>query len=185
MAILSETRNMDMNSPMSGEEAVRAAALAVQPGAGAAMGRETEATPEEQAEYEEATRLMNDALYEGKAAEGVAQMLTPDEKVGSVAKASAFAVTQLDAQHDFDDTVIADLTEDTVDKVVELYEAKTGDEFDENEQKAALGAAWEAVMGAYGVDADGYAELTAGLGKDGFRMYEDEYNGYLRSAKDG
>ena len=109
-------------------------------------------------------------------------MLSGQEKVGSVAKAVAFAVTTLDNEYDFDEIIIPQLTEDATERIIELYEAQTDDEFSEHESQAALGAAWEAVIGAYGVDSSAYAELTQGLDKKQIRGYEDEYQGMLRTA---
>ena len=178
----SATRDFDENSPRSTEEAFRASQLASQPGRSSVTGKEEAATPEEEKEYEEASRVVSEALYQGDTAEGISTMLNPEEKVGSVAKAVAFAITTLDNEYDFDEVVIPQLTEETTERIIELYEAQTDDEFSEQESQAALGAAWEAVIGAYGVESGQYAELTQGLDKSQIRGYEDEYQGMLRSA---
>ena len=180
----SPTGDHDMNRPTSPEEAFRSAQLAMQPGASAATAKDQPATPEEQQEYERAEEILASSLYEGEAADGVSQMLTPEEKVGSVAKASMFILTALDNQHDFDETVIAQLTQDAVGRVIEIYEAQNGDEFSESEEQAALGSAWEGLMEVYGVSPNDYADLTQGLDKKGFRQIEQEYQGMVQKASD-
>ena len=96
----SPTGDHDANRPMSPQEAARSSKLAVQPGVSAAMGKDQQATPEEQEEYTRASEVVEQAFYEGETADGIVEMLNPQEKVGSVAKASILAFTTLDNQHD-------------------------------------------------------------------------------------
>ena len=109
-------------------------------------------------------------------------MLSPDEKVGSVAKAAMFALTSLDNEHDFDESVMAQITEEVADRVIEVYEAKTGDEFTEPESQAVLGSVWEGLMEVYGISPEQYADFTQGLDDKGFEGFEQEYQGYLKNA---
>lgn len=164
----------------SPEQAFTDTGMAVQPGGHMAMGEDVPATEEEQEEYERASEIIATALYNGKTSKGVVDMLDPNEKVGSIAKATVFTIKELDNVYDFDEVVIPQLVGDTNDRVIELYEARHGEEVTEQEAKAAAMTAWEATIAVYGVDADDYAGLTAGMDKSQFRKMEDEYTGMLR-----
>ena len=180
---MSPTGDMDLNRPMDGKEALRLSRLASQPGASSALAEPQPATPEEQEEYDRASEIVQRALYEdGQIADGFENMLSPNEKVGSVAKAVIFGVSTLDSEYDFDEVIIPALTEEMTDRVIEIYEKKFQDEFSEPETQSAFGAAWEGVMQLYGTDADQYAELTQGMTEDDYDAMESEYHGMLKQA---
>jgi hypothetical protein len=173
----------DPNKPGDPAQAVRMAQEQQRPGASMAMGEDQEASPEEQAEYERAVEALGKVLYEDdRTSAGIVKQLSPQEKVGSVAKASALVVQQLDMKFDFDEVIIPQLTEETVDRVIDLYENVHGEEFGEQEVQGALGATWEAVMQMYGIDEEGYADFTQGMSEEDFRGYEKQYKQFLGDA---
>lgn len=171
---------MDPNRPGDPGEGMRIVQESNMPGAGSAMGPDQEASEQEQAEYERATEALSLVLYENpQTSEAVAKYLMPQEKVGSVAKASMMVIQQLDMKFDFDEVIIPQLTQDTVDRVIDLYENLHGDQFSDQETQGALGATWEGVMEMYGVDEENYAELTAGMSDEDFRGFEKQYKQFL------
>ena len=173
----------DLNAPNDAFEGFRMAQENIRPGAASAMGPDQEATPEEQAEYERAMKALSTVLYENEQTNsGIMKQLTPEERVGSIAKASILTVQQLDKKFDFDEVVIPELTKETVDRMIDLYEAKTGEEVSDQDAQHAFGAAWEGVMELYGGGEAEYAELTAGMSEDDFRGMEREYKQYLGEA---
>lgn len=172
---------MNPNMPGSPAEGFRMAQEVSNPTEAAALGPEVEATPEEQAEYERAMEALSLILYENEqTSAAIVKQLNPQEKVGSVAKASMLTIQQLDMKFDFDDVVIAQLTEETVDRIIDLYEnTQQDEEFTPQEAQGALGATWEGVMEMYGMDEDDYAQLTAGMTEDDFKGYEQQYKQFL------
>lgn len=175
---------MDLNQPMTPSTAARMAQESVRPGAASIKGGDQEASAQEQDEYERALKALSKVLYEDeRASDGILQQLLPEERIGSVAKASMLIINQLDAKLDFDEDIIAQLTQDTVERVIDLFEnTKLEDEFSEQEAQAALGATWEGIMEMYGVDEESYAELTSGLSEDEFKGYEKQYKQFLGEA---
>jgi hypothetical protein len=170
----------DLNTPNSAAEGFRMAQESVRPGQGMASGPETEATPEEQQDYERATQVLSKVLYEDeRTSEAVLKQLQPQEKIGSVAKTSMMVIKQIDEKIDLDEVIIPQFTQDVVDRVVDLYENAHGDEFSEQETQAVLGSAWEGVMEMFGVDEESYAELTAGMSQEEFGSYEQQYKQFL------
>jgi hypothetical protein len=175
----------DMNTPPSAAEGRRLAQEKVRPGQGSlALGpAEEPATEEEEAEYKRAQEVLARALYsDDRMSNAVQQMLTPQEKIGSIAKATILVVKTLDDRYNFDEVVIPTLAQEATDRVLEIYEAKTGEDVSESEAKAIWGATWEGIMEVYGVDEEAYAELTAGMSDEQFGAYEAQYNELLNSA---
>ena len=166
----------DLNKGPSVEEGFRMAQESVRPGQGAIMGGDEPATEDEQREYERAVKALGTVLYENEqTSDAVAKQLDPGEKVGGVAKASMLVLTQIDQKLDLDEVVIPQFAQEVVDRVIDLYENIHGEEFAEQETAAAMGATWEGLMEAYGVDESDYAELTAGMGEKDIKGYKDQY----------
>jgi len=171
---------MDLNKPNDPAEGFRMAQEEQRPGQAAALGPEQEATEQEQAEYERAMNALSKVIYEDDNSNAaIIRMLTPNEKVGSVAKASLLTLQQLDMKFDFDEVVIPELTKETVGRVIDLYQNVHNEEFTEQEVQGALGSTWEGVMEMYQVDEEDYAELTAGMTEDDFRNYEKQHKQFL------
>ena len=144
------------------------------------MDGEEKASPEEQEEYEKALAAMHIVLYKNeKSSDQILNMLTPEDKIGSLAKAGMMVISQLDAKLDLDENIIAELTGDVVDNLVELGEQGKGFTFSEQELQAALGSTWEGVMQIYGVDENQYASFTEGMSDEQMSGYQKEYQGYL------
>ena len=141
---------------------------------------EQEASPEEQQEYEKALSALHTVLYSNEGtSQAIVDMLQPQDKVGSVAKAGILVVQQLDEKIDLDESVFAEITMDIADRLIEMGERAKGMEFSEKESQAVMGATWEGVMELYGIDESAYEELTQGMSPEELKGYEQEYKGYL------
>jgi len=170
----------NLNAGPSVEEGFRLAQETVRPGQGSILAGDEEATPDEQAEYERAVSALGKVLYENeKTSDAIARQLDPGEKVGGVAKASMLVLTQIDNKLDLDEVVIPEFAQEVVDRVIDLYENIHGDEFNEQETTAAMGATWEGLMEAYGIDEADYAELTAGMTEQDIKGYKEQYRGMV------
>jgi hypothetical protein len=173
----------DLNQPQGAEQGFRMAQELSRPGEGSALGPDIEANEDEQAEYERGVAALGRVLYENdKTSSAIVSQLTPKERVGSIAKASMLTMTQLDEKLDFDETVIPELTKETVDRIIDLYENKYDEELSEQDAQAALGATWEGLMEVFGIDEDSYGELTAGMTTEQFKEQEKTYKQFLGDA---
>ncbi len=169
----------DFNEPASVVKGAGIARNTVRRGGGV-MGAEEEATPAEQKEMDRALGALTKVLYEDdNTSQSIVDQLRPEEKVGSVAKATILLVSQLDQRLDFDEVIVPALTQETADRVIDLYENVHGDEFNEQETQRVLGAAWEGVMEIYGVDEEAYEELTQGMSDEDLAGYEQQYKQFL------
>lgn len=144
---------------------------------------ETEATPEEQAEYERAQGGLSKILYENVDTSGaVIDMLQPEAKVESVTQAAVMTITNLDKQMDLNENVFAELTRETVDRIVDLGEQTKGIVYTDDDVRKALGATWEAILNIYG-DPDtaqqDLEELTQGMSDDDMSSQVQQYQDFL------
>lgn len=171
----------DFNTPQTPLGEMHRAQDNVRPGAANIAGGnlEEEATPDEKAEYDRMMEALSLVLYKNeRTSNAVVKMLTPEERVGSIAKASMTLITQLDEKFDFDEVVIPELTQEVVTRIVDLY-ANVHGKVSKQDHTAALGATWEGVMQVFGVDEEDYAELTAGMSDEEFAGYETQYKEFL------
>lgn len=147
---------------------------------GGAKGGEQEATPEEEAEYKRSLEALHTVLYANEGtSQAVVDMLQPEDKIGSTVKAGVMLIQQLDEKIDMDESVIAQITMDAADRLIEMGERAKGMQYSEKEAQAVLGATWEGVMDLFGVDEGSYEELTQGMSDKEIGSYEKEYKGYL------
>jgi hypothetical protein len=143
-------------------------------------GEEEQATPEEQAAYDQALEALHKVLYEDEErSNGIVDMIQAEDKIGSVVKASLMIIKQLDEKIDMDENIIAEITVDTADRLMELAETAHNISFSEQETKAVAGATWEGVMQLFGMDEESVKEMTAGMSPEQIQGYEKEYAGYV------
>lgn len=148
--------------------------------------KEENATPEEQAEYERAIKALETVMYgNDKTSRAIADQIQPENKIDSVVKASLILLKQLDEKLNLDEVILPQLTQEITDRVVEMGERVKQIEFSDKDLQMIIGAAWEGVMGAYGVDEDSYASLTEGLSDADKKAYEDQYKRILGTAGEG
>jgi len=147
-------------------------------------GEEEQATPEEQAEYERALDALHQVLYEDEErSNSIVGMIQPEDKIGSVVKASVLVIKQLDEGVDLDENVVAEITVDTADRIMELAETAHNISFSEQETKAVAGATWEGVMALFGMDEESVREMTAGMSPEQIKGYEKEYKSMVEGGQ--
>lgn len=147
---------------------------------GGAAGEDSEASPEEQAEYERVLGALNEVLYKNEGtSQAIVDQLQPQDKIGSTVKAGVLLIKQLDEQVDIDEVVLAQVTQDVADRMIDLGEQVKDMQFSEQETQAVLGATWEGVMEIFGVDAEAYEELTQGMSEQDVQGYEKQYKGFV------
>ncbi len=128
---------------------------------------ETDATSGEQAEYDRAMDALGQVLYSNeKISNSIVDQIDPEDPVGSTAKVSMLLIQQLDQKVDLDEVVVADITQETVSRIMELAEARHGIEYDDRDAQAILGATWEGVSEMFGVDEADHAELVNSVGSE-------------------
>lgn len=143
------------------------------------QGEEQQATPEEQAEYERALEAVHQVLYEDpERSASIAGMIQPQDKIGSVVKTGVSLIKQIDEQVDMDQNVVAQITVDLADRLIELAETAHNITFSEQELKAVAGATWEGVMDLFGFDQQSVQEMTAGMTPEDLKGYENQYKGF-------
>lgn len=153
-------------------------------GGGAAKGGvdigEEPATPEEQKEYERAMTAMSKVLYDNeKTSNAIVDQVNPDDKIDSTAKVSMLFMKQLDEKIDLDESVVAQMTEETVMRVMELAEARHGVQFDEREAQIILSSTWEGISQMFGMDEAQHKELVNSVGADMLPQLKEQYEAAL------
>ena len=112
-----------------------------------------EPTPEEQAAYEKAVENLHQVLYEDEErTAGFVQMLDPQDKIGSTVKTSVMLLKMMDEKSDLNENIVAELTVDIADRMIELGETAHDMSFSEKETQAVACATWEGVMQLFGMD---------------------------------
>lgn len=169
-------------TPSNGVAAARAAA----DNTPSADSPEEQASPEEQKEYERAMEAVTTVLYKTQGtSEAVNDMLQPQDKIGSVVQATMMVLHQIDQQLDLDESVIPQVMSDIADLVMDMGEQTKQMTFSDKEAQAVLGSCWEATMDMYGVDEDGYNNMTKDLSDKQITGYEQQYQDMLKEASNG
>lgn len=143
---------------------------------------EEPATPEEQAEYEKAMSALAQVLYSNEQmSNSIVDQIDPDDKVGSTAKVSMLLVQQLDKKVDFDEIVVAEVTQETVTRIIELAETRHGIEYGDDEMQVILSATWEGVSEMFGgLEENDMQELTASVGEQNLPGLKQNHEAALR-----
>lgn len=148
-----------------------------------------EASADEQREYERALSSLYKVLYSNdKTHQSIVQGLksTPQNKIEPVVKMGVLLVKQLDEKVDLHESVIAQITGDTVDRMIEIAETRYGAQYSDTEAQRALGATWEGVMMMFGITEEDFQRGMQGLSQEDVFYGKQVYQGALgRSPKEG
>jgi len=145
-----------------------------------------EPTPEEQAAYEKAVDELHQVLYEDEErTAGFVQMLDPQDKIGSTVKTSVMLLKMMDEKSDLNENIVAELTVDIADRMIELGETAHDMTFSEKETQAVAGATWEGVMQLFGMDEESMSQMTQGMSEEELGGYEKQYKEFLEGATNG
>lgn len=148
--------------------------------AGGAGVPEEPATPEEQQEFDRVMQAVATVLYSNEeTSNAIVDQILPDDKVGSTAKASMLFIKQLDEKVGMDEIVVAEVTQESVTRIMELAEARHSFEYTPQEAEQILGATWEGVSSMFGVDESQLNELVNKVGADSLPAYKEQYEAAL------
>jgi hypothetical protein len=160
----------------------------VDPGAAAVEGHmppgmnEEQATPEEQAEYERAMRALAQVLYANdNVANSIVDQIQVEDRVGSTTKVSILLIQQLDKKLQMDESIVAQMSQEVVERIMELAEARHNFEYGDREGQVIMGSVWEGVQQMFGMERGDAEALMAGIGGEGIadlkQQHEAFYNG--------
>lgn len=132
--------------------------------------QQQDAAPEEQQEYERAMRALAQVLYSNdKTANSIVDQIDAQgDKVGSTAKVSMLLIKSLDQKVNLNENVVSAVTQETVERIMELSEARHGIQYQPDEAEKILGATWEGIQAMFGGDPQQFAAFSQGL--DGSKM---------------
>ena len=126
---------------------------------------------------------LNQILYEDEErSNAILGMIQPEDKVGSLVKTGVMLIKQLDEGIDLEEGVIAQVTMDTGDLLIELAETGHNIEYSDKEAQAIAGSLWEGVMALFGTEEADPAqleEMTQGMSPEDLQGYEEQYKGFL------
>lgn len=115
-----------------------------------------------------------------KTSQSVFDMLQPDDKVGSISRAGMMLVKLLDEKLDMPETIVAEITKDAVDELVDLMQRGKQVKLSEQEQQQAMGATWEGVMELFGQPVEEmkqFAQAERGEAEKGMGMVQSALSG--------
>lgn len=142
--------------------------------------QEQQASPEEQQEYERAMRALSQVLYSNdEIANSIVDQVDPNDKVGTTSKVSILLMNQLDQKVNMDESVVATVSQELVERISELAEARHNIEYGERELQVIMGAVWEGVQAMFGMDEQQAQALMSGIGGDGLADLKGQYEGFL------
>lgn len=143
---------------------------------------EEPATPEEQQEYERAMQALAQVLYGNeKTSNAIVDQVDPNNKVDSTSKVSMLFLQQLDEKIDMDEAVVAQMTQESVARIIELAENRHDTTYDDREQQIIFSTVWEGIQTMFGMDEADHAEAVNSVGADQLgglkQTYEAALNG--------
>jgi hypothetical protein len=142
--------------------------------------KEERASPEEQKEYERAMQALSKLLYSSdEIANSIVDQVDPNDKVSSTSKVSMLVISQLDQKINMDESVVASVSQETVERISELAEARHQIQYGERELQVIMGSVWEGVQGIFGMEQQDAEVLMAGVGGDGLADLKGQYEGFL------
>ena len=143
-----------------------------------------EAAPEEQQEYERAMRAVVRVLYgNDETARGIVDQIDPNDIVGSTAKVGMIFIKELDRKVNMDESVIASITEEAVQRIAELAEARHQIEYKPTDMEKILGATWEGVQSMFGGDPQQYTQIVQSLPPETLQALKTQHEQILASGK--
>lgn len=144
-----------------------------------------EADPREQQEYERAMRALAKVLYGNDAsANSIVDQINPSNYVSDTAKVTMMLVKELDRAINMDETVIASITQEAVERISELSEARHKIEYKRTDLEQILGATWEGVQSMFGnEDTQGYTDRVGSIEPQDMATLKQQNESILASAK--
>ena len=163
-------------------------------GAGAGAGPDTaldsylqQADPREQQEYERAMRGVAKVLYgTDNTANAIVDQIRPGHHVSDTAKVSMLFIKELDRKINMDEAVVASVTQEAVERISELAEARHRIQYTPSDMEKILGATWEGVQSMFGnEDVQGYIQTVQGMNPNDLAALKDYQEGILAQGQGG
>ena len=144
--------------------------------------KEEQASPEEQKEYERAMKAVSKVLYGNeKTSNAIVDQVNPEDKIDSTAKVTMLFIQQLDKKVDLDENVVAEITQESTARIMELAETRHGMQYSDQESQAILGPVWVGISLAFGAgeDEQGHQEMVKSVGADNLGPLKQNYEAAL------
>lgn len=143
-----------------------------------------DADPREQQEYERAMRALAKVLYGNDAsANSIVDQINPKNYVSDTAKVSMMFIKELDRAINMDESVIASVTQEAVERIAELAEARHQIEYKRTDLEQILGATWEGVQSMFGnEDTQGFTDRVGAIQPEDMEALKAQNESILASA---
>jgi hypothetical protein len=140
--------------------------------------------PREQQEYERAMRALAKVLYGNDGtANAIVDQIKKESYVSDTSKVSMMFIKELDRKINMDESVVASVTQEAVERISELAEARLQIEFKSTEMEQILGATWEGVQSMFGnEDIQGYTNRVESMDNKDLMALEAQNTAILSTA---
>lgn len=144
-----------------------------------------QADPREQQEYERAMRALAKVLYGNDgSANSIVDQIKPANYVSDTAKVTMMLIKELDRAINMDESVIASITQEAVERISELAEARHQIEYKRTDLEQILGATWEGVQSMFGnEDTQGFTDRVGSIEPQDMEALKVQNESILASAK--
>jgi hypothetical protein len=144
-----------------------------------------QADPREQQEYERAMRALAKVLYANDgAANSIVDQIKPQSLVSDTAKVSMMFIKELDRKINMDEAVIAEITQEAVERISELAEARHQVQYQSTDIEKILGATWEGVQSMFGnEDVQGFTQTVQSMRPEDLQAIKGQHEAILSSAE--
>lgn len=143
-----------------------------------------QADQREQHEYSRAIRAMAKVLYSNdNTANSIVDQIRPDSLVSDTAKVATIFIKELDRKINMDESVIAEVTRESVERISELAEARHQVQYSMPDLEKILGATWESVQSMFGnEDVEGFTQTVQGMRPEDLQTLQAQQNQILRQG---
>jgi hypothetical protein len=142
--------------------------------------KEEAATPEEQQEYERAMNALTQVMYgNDKIADALVDQVDVDDKVSSTTKAAILLIQQLDEKANLGDAVVAEVTMEATERLIELVENARNIKYGDRETQVIAASVWEGVQDLFGVEAQDLQGLVSSMDEQGLAQMKQQHEGFL------
>jgi hypothetical protein len=144
-----------------------------------------QADPREQQEYERAMRALAKVLYGSDgAANSIVDQIKPNALVSDTSKVTMMLIKELDRKINMDEAVIAEVTQEAVERISELAEARHQVQYQPTDIEKILGATWEGVQSMFGnEDVQGYTQTVQSMRPEDLQAIKSQHEAILSSAE--
>ena len=148
----------------------------------------TQASPEEQKNYETAVKTMGQIIYgtKKKTSNTIADSIVEQNKTGSLIQTGLMLLDKVDTIVNLNPVVIPELIGDAVQMLTDVAEQKNGIQFSQDEADGAAMGIFEAIMSMVGGDQSmeqDFSGLTENISPEELQQMTQTYQQKLQAAK--